>query len=135
MEQGVFWKLLRANFYQEFVNMHELSITESLLELCEEYAQGKIVEEVHVKIGRLSGVEASLLQRSFETFKENSFICKNAKIILHLQEILVECPKCHFSGILEKNIFWCPKCEDKNLKIIDGEELYLMRLILQEDLK
>ncbi len=51
--------------------MHELSITESLLELCEEYAQGKIIEEIHIKIGRLSGVETSLLKRSFETFKEN----------------------------------------------------------------
>lgn len=113
--------------------MHELSITESLLELCEEYAQGKIVEEIHVKIGRLSGVEVSLLERSFETFKENSLLCKNAKFITHLQEIIVECEKCHFKGILKNNIFWCPKCEDKNLKIIDGEELYLMQLVLKEE--
>ncbi|WP_291951049.1 hydrogenase/urease maturation nickel metallochaperone HypA [Campylobacter sp.] len=113
--------------------MHELSITESLLELCEEYAQGKIIEEIHIKIGRLSGVETSLLKRSFETFKENSLVCKDAKIILHLQEILIECQKCHFNGILENNIFWCPKCGDKNLKIIDGEELYLMRLVLKEN--
>ncbi|MCR8677301.1 hydrogenase maturation nickel metallochaperone HypA/HybF [Campylobacter sp. S4:11] len=113
--------------------MHELSITESLLELCEEYAQEKVIEEVHVKIGRLSGVEPPLLQRSFETFKENSPLCKNAKFIMHIQEVVVECQKCHFSGALENNIFWCPKCEDKDLKIIDGEELYLMQLVLKEN--
>ncbi|EGK8048554.1 hydrogenase/urease maturation nickel metallochaperone HypA [Campylobacter sp. IFREMER_LSEM_CL1846] len=113
--------------------MHELSITESLLELCEEYAQEKVIEEVHVKIGRLSGVEPPLLQRSFETFKENSPLCKNAKFIMHIQEVVVECQKCHFSGVLENNIFWCPKCEDKDLKIIDGEELYLMQLVLKEN--
>ncbi|HEC1756069.1 TPA: hydrogenase maturation nickel metallochaperone HypA [Campylobacter lari] len=113
--------------------MHELSITESLLELCEEYAQGKVIEEVHVKIGRLSGVEPPLLQRSFETFKENSPLCKNAKFIMHIQEVVVECQKCHFSGVLENNIFWCPKCKDKDLKIIDGEELYLMQLVLKEN--
>ncbi|HEC1764090.1 TPA: hydrogenase maturation nickel metallochaperone HypA [Campylobacter lari] len=113
--------------------MHELSITESLLELCEEYAQRKVIEEVHVKIGRLSGVEPPLLQRSFETFKENSPLCKNAKFIMHIQEVVVECQKCHFSGVLENNIFWCPKCGDKDLKIIDGEELYLMQLVLKEN--
>lgn len=61
--------------------MHELSIVESLIELCEENALNNKacnVQEIYVKIGRLSGIEVDLFKRCFETFKENSNICKNA---------------------------------------------------------
>ena len=66
--------------------MHELSIVESLVELCEENALNNKacnVQEIYVKIGRLSGIEVDLFKRCFETFKENSNICKNAKLFIY----------------------------------------------------
>lgn len=56
--------------------MHELSIVESLIELCEQNAlkhNAKLIKEIQVKVGRLSGVEIELFKRCFETFKHILF--------------------------------------------------------------
>lgn len=110
--------------------MHELSIVQSLIELCEKNAKeqnAKEVKVVEIKIGRLSGVEPHLLKTSFEAFKKGT-ICQNAKLKARVQEVLVRCESCKFEGVLEKNHFICPDCQSADLVVVDGEELMLMRL-------
>ncbi|AXK49724.1 hydrogenase maturation nickel metallochaperone HypA [Aliarcobacter trophiarum LMG 25534] len=110
--------------------MHEYSIVQSLLESCEEYARqnnAKRVTKVVVKIGVLSGVEPDLLQTAFDTFKEQT-ICHDSKFIINIQKIEILCNDCNSRSILEKHEFSCPKCQSVNLKVIDGEEMYLMSL-------
>lgn len=110
--------------------MHELSIVQSLVSLCEKNAaeQGaKEVVKVEIKVGRLSGVEPHYLKSAFDVYK-NETICANAELIINLQNIVIECSDCKFSAELSENDFTCPKCQSRNLKVIDGEEMYLMRL-------
>lgn len=114
--------------------MHELSIVESLIELCEENAfknEAKSVQEIHVKIGRLSGVETDLFKRCFETFRENSTFCKDARLFIETAPLEILCLKCEQKSILEKNIFKCPNCESLEYKITQGEDLHLMRLVME----
>lgn len=114
--------------------MHELSIVESLIELCEENAlnnKAKSVQEIYVKIGRLSGIEVDLFRRCFETFKENSHICKNAKLFIELAPFEILCLKCDQTSILKENVFKCPKCQSIEYKITQGEDLHLMRLVME----
>lgn len=110
--------------------MHELSIVQSLIELCEKNAKeqnAKEVEIVKIKIGRLSGVEPHLLKTSFEAFKKGT-ICENSVLECKIQDVVVLCKECEFQGILEKNHFICPICKSPNLSVIDGEDLMLMQL-------
>lgn len=112
--------------------MHELSIVIDLIALCEENLKAnnaKSIEEVHIKIGRLSGVEAHLLKVAFDTFKKGS-VCENSKLIINLQNIVVECKNCGAKNELDKNEFLCPVCTSNNLDVVDGEEMYLMRLVM-----
>lgn len=114
--------------------MHELSIVESLIELCEENAlnnKAYNVQEIYVKIGRLSGIEVDLFKRCFETFKESSNICKNAKLFIELAPLEILCLKCDQTSILEENVFKCPKCQSIEYKITQGEDLHLMRLVME----
>ena len=67
--------------------MHEYSIVNSLIELCEEQAKAhnaKSVEEVHIAIGERSGVEKALIESAFESFKLESSVCKNAKLCVKI---------------------------------------------------
>jgi hydrogenase nickel incorporation protein HypA/HybF len=110
--------------------MHEYSIVQSLLDSCEEHAKqndATSVIKVIVKIGVLSGVEPSLLQTAFDTFKEKT-ICNDASFIINHQKIVIECLNCSTSSTLEKNEFSCPKCKSTKVKVIDGEDMYLMSL-------
>lgn len=88
------------------------------------------IRELHVKIGRLSGVEAHYLQNCYEVFRAGT-VCENADLIIHPQEIVVKCKNCGFSGDLTQNDFSCPRCKSSEISVIDGEDMYLMRLVIE----
>jgi hypothetical protein len=93
-------------------------------------AKSPQIRELHVKIGRLSGVEAHYLQNCYEVFRAGT-VCENADLIIHTQEIVVKCKNCGFSGDLAQNDFSCPRCKSSEISVIDGEDMYLMRLVIE----
>jgi hydrogenase nickel incorporation protein HypA/HybF len=113
--------------------VHEYSIVQSLLESCEEHTrQNKAskVTKVVIKIGVLSGVEPNLLQTAFDTFKEKT-VCDGAEFVINVQKVEIFCNDCSTKSTLEKHEFSCPKCQSTNLKVTDGEDMYLMSLELE----
>ncbi|MGB6327305.1 MAG: hydrogenase maturation nickel metallochaperone HypA [Halarcobacter sp.] len=113
--------------------MHEYSIVQSLLESCEEHAKqnnSTNVTKVIIKIGVLSGVEPDLLQTAFDTFKEKT-VCDKAEFIINRQKVIITCLSCNQESTLEKNEFLCPNCQSKEVKVIDGEDMYLMSLEME----
>lgn len=113
--------------------MHELSIVQDLLKLCETNAlQQKCskISIVEVKIGKLSGVEPHYLKSTFDTFKTGT-ICSNAQLILTIEDISVKCPDCGYIGTISSGVFTCPSCGSKNLEVTGGEDLVLMRLEME----
>ncbi|MDQ1264736.1 MAG: hydrogenase nickel incorporation protein HypA/HybF [Campylobacterota bacterium] len=113
--------------------MHEYSIVQSLIESCEEHARknsAKKVTKVVVKIGVLSGVEPHLLSEAYEMFRLGT-VCNDAELVINLQKVKVHCNSCLAESELEKNEFVCPLCGSFNLKVLDGEEMYLMSLELE----
>ncbi len=113
--------------------MHEFSIVNALLEMCEQNAKDHNmakVTKVEIKIGKLSGVEPHLLETAFNTFKEDS-MCHDAEFVMHLQEVVVHCPECQKNVIIEENVFQCPTCKSTECTVVDGEEMYLMRLEME----
>ncbi len=112
--------------------MHEFSVVQSLMGLIEQNAMqnnAKSVSKVIVKIGKMSGIEPHLLKMAFDTFKEKT-ICENAELEMVIQDIIAKCEDCQNEFIVENNQFICPKCQSFNLKITDGEDMYLMSLEL-----
>jgi len=115
--------------------MHEFSIVDSLLHLAEEHAlknNANKVTKLEIKIGVLSGVEPELLKTAFETFKEGT-ICEEAEFIMKIQPVVIKCQTCGFEGELKKDEYLCPQCQSGEIKIIDGEDMYLMSLELEQD--
>ena len=113
--------------------MHEYSIVQSLIDSCEEHAEkndAKKVAKVVVKIGVMSGVEPHLLQVAFDTFKEAT-ICEDAQFVINIQDVKILCNKCLVESELKKLEYLCPECSSEDIKIIDGEEMYLMQLELE----
>ncbi|WP_170019983.1 hydrogenase maturation nickel metallochaperone HypA [Campylobacter sp. RM16190] len=110
--------------------MHELSIVQDLVRLCEQNAakqNAKEIIKIEIKVGRLSGVEPHYLQSAFDVYK-NETICSNAKLVINVQNIVIECNQCGLNTQLGENDFTCPKCGSQDLRVIDGEDMYLMRL-------
>ncbi len=113
--------------------MHEYTIVQSLIESCEEHVSennAKKVTQVILKIGVLSGIEIDQLQIAFDTFKSNT-VCDEAQLVINIQKIKILCKNCNNEQELETNEFHCPKCKSFELKVLDGEEMFLMSLELE----
>lgn len=113
--------------------MHEYSIVQSLLDSCEENAaknNAKKVTKVVVKIGVMSGVEPELLRTAFDTFKENT-LCEEAEFIINIQQIVIKCNNCLNESILKEIDYCCPKCQSRDVSVLDGEDMFLMQLELE----
>ncbi|MBL0708788.1 MAG: hydrogenase/urease nickel incorporation protein HypA [Sulfurimonas sp.] len=113
--------------------MHEYSIVQSLLDSCEDHARknnATKVSKVVVKIGIMSGVEPSLLQTAFDTFKEKT-ICEEAEFIINIQEVIIRCNSCQERSKIKNLDYSCPRCKSVDIEIIDGEDMFLMHLELE----
>ncbi len=110
--------------------MHEYSVVQALLNQCEEVAeQNKAtkVMKIIVKIGVMSGVEPHLLQVAFDTFKEGT-VCDEAELTLNSQKLKLECKECGDIFEVDEVRYFCMKCESLRVKVLDGEDMYLMSL-------
>jgi hydrogenase nickel insertion protein HypA len=113
--------------------LHEYSVVQALLEQVESVASDNdatIVTKIVVKIGVMSGIEAHLLEIAFNTFKEKT-ICDGAKFVMNIQPLTIECQNCKEISELEKIHYCCQKCESTDVKVIDGEDMFLMSLEME----
>ena len=113
--------------------MHEYSIVQALLNQCEEIAKknrATSIKKVVTKIGVMSGVEVHLLQIAFDTFKEGT-VCKGAEFIVNVQKIKLYCNECKREFEIDEYRYQCRECESLSVKVIDGEDMYLMSLEME----
>ncbi|UPT77903.1 hydrogenase/urease nickel incorporation protein HypA [Sulfurovum sp. XGS-02] len=110
--------------------MHEYSVVQALLNQCEEVAEqnnATKVTKVITKIGIMSGIETHLLQTAFDTFKEGT-ICNEAEFVIKLQKLKLQCKDCNVEFEVDEIRYYCVECESLNVKVLDGEDMYLMSL-------
>ena len=110
--------------------MHEYSVVQALLNQCEEHAEqndATTVTKVITKIGVLSGIEPHLLQTAFDTFKEGT-ICETAEFVINIQKLKLECKECGDVFEVDEVRYFCDSCESLRVKVLDGEDMYLMSL-------
>ncbi len=113
--------------------MHEYSIVQALLNQCEEIAEqneAQKITKVVTKIGVMSGVEPHLLQIAFDTFKEGT-MCEGAEFVMNIQRLKLHCNGCGEEFEIDEFRYQCRVCESLDVKVIDGEEMYLMSLEME----
>ena len=113
--------------------MHEYSVVQALLEQIEGVAaenKATKVTKIVTKIGVMSGIEAHLLEIAFNTFKEKT-ICDGAEFVMNIQALVIECVSCGEKSELEKVHYCCQKCGSTDVKVVDGEDMFLMSLEME----
>lgn len=115
--------------------MHEYSIVSALIEQCEQHAranQANRITRVEVKLGVMSGVEPSLLQTAFDTFKLDG-ICRDAVLNMQIQPLVIRCNDCQSESVLRERTVVCPACQSYRTRVLDGEEMLLMQLEMEQN--
>ncbi len=113
--------------------MHEYSIVQNLLDLCEQNAAANNATKVHkvvVGIGELSSVEPQLLKTAFDTFKLET-IAQSAVMEIQRIPLKAKCFDCSADFVPTMTNFLCPKCGSTDTKLTSGDELLLLSLEIE----
>ena len=107
--------------------MHEQSIVESLLALAlenAEKAKASKVLKIYLVVGELSGVLEEAVDFYFSFLSRNT-IAENASILYSYTPARVRCRNCSAVFSAENLDFHCPECNEQQIEIIGGRELYI----------
>jgi len=111
--------------------VHEYSIVQALLERATAEAQGRgasYVVSLRVRLGELSGVDADLLAKAFDTFRERS-VCDGATLAIVRSPAVYRCPRCG-ERIERGAILRCTSCAVP-ARLVEGDELVLERIEME----
>lgn len=112
-------------FSQKFHHMHELAVTQSILDISLRYAQkvnAKQIVSIHLVIGKFSSVVDDSVQFYWDTIAEGT-IAQGAKLRFERIPAEMTCRDCGFIFEPTDETFACPQCLSPKVKISKGEEL------------
>lgn len=113
--------------------MHELSVCLSLLDQVERIARehgADRVERILLRIGPLSGVEASLLANAYPLAAAGT-IAEHAILDIESAPIRVTCSECGVETDVLPNRLLCGRCGGWQTRLLSGDEMLLANLELR----
>ena len=108
--------------------MHELSITQNILEIALRHgkqAQASKITALHLVIGQLASVVDDSVQFYWDMIAEGT-LAEGAALDFKRIPARLECLECGQIYHLENNqLDGCPACESLNVKVVAGKEFRL----------
>lgn len=113
--------------------MHELSVTESVLEIaCKhaEKAQATRVTDIYLVIGRLSSIVDDSVTFYWDIISKDT-LCEDAQ--LHFNRLPAEliCLDCEHQYQLDDDLMPCPQCGSPRIRVHSGDEFHLESIEIQ----
>lgn len=115
--------------------MHELSITEHLLDYClkEAQKQGAVkIRVIRICVGRLKGIVPECIQVYLDMLSEGT-IAEGARIEAHFLPVRVRCRDCGKEGEITPHSLKCPHCGSLRLQLLSGKEFYIKSMEVDTD--
>ncbi len=102
--------------------MHELGITQEIVETVARRAQGRKVHRVRIRVGRLAGVVPDAIKMCFELCATEAGI-GGALLVVDEVEGCARCRACGVETTLDVPYGACAACDGVDLEWIRGHEL------------
>jgi hydrogenase nickel incorporation protein HypA/HybF len=115
--------------------MHELSVTEGILEIALEHANkagAARVTQINLVIGRLASIVDDSVQFYWDTISEDT-ICQGARLDFKRIPAELQCQDCSTEYPIEQELTPCPKCGSYRTIIVKGEEFYLDSIEIEKE--
>jgi hydrogenase nickel incorporation protein HypA/HybF len=102
--------------------MHEMSITQGIIELCLEHANGKRVLSLDVEIGELSSMVPEAIEFCFEACSQDTLL-EGAKLNIIRVPGIGFCQECQHDTALPELYGSCLHCGSNRVTVVAGEEM------------
>jgi hydrogenase nickel incorporation protein HypA/HybF len=111
--------------------LHELAIADSVVQIASRHAEGRQVTKVYLKVGHLRQVVPSALAFSFELVAHGTPV-EDAELELEEIPVAGKCRGCGVESQPTEFPLRCAACGAFDLEILQGEELYVESLELED---
>jgi hydrogenase nickel incorporation protein HypA/HybF len=107
--------------------MHELQITERILEVALRHAAEHDVRKIlviHLRIGELSDLEDEWIQRYFDYLSRGT-LAESARLAIARAPIVLSCDACACSFEVKRHRLAaavCPECGESRCQLVSGRE-------------
>lgn len=102
--------------------MHEMSITQGIIDICEKNAGGRRVLSVDVEIGELSSVVPDAVEFCFEACSQGTLL-EGARINIIRIPGSGQCLDCGTDTPLTALFSACQRCGGYQVTVVSGEEM------------
>jgi hydrogenase nickel incorporation protein HypA/HybF len=110
--------------------LHELSLTQSIVELAIEHAEreeAKVIRSLTLEIGALSGVIPDAVEFAFDVCSKGT-LAEGARLEINYIEGRGRCQECSRETELDKLTYACPHCGSLALETLQGKEMSLIEM-------
>jgi hydrogenase nickel incorporation protein HypA/HybF len=102
--------------------MHEMSITQGIIDLCLEHAGGRRVRSLDIEIGELSSAVPEAIEFCFEACSRETAL-EGARLNIIRTAGQGECHECGKETALAELYAPCQHCGSNRVTVVAGEEL------------
>ena len=116
--------------------MHELSVTENILEIAIRHArqaQASRVTDIYIVIGQLSSIVDDSVRFYWDMISEGT-LCAGARLHFERRPARLTCESCGFSYTLSGELMACPQCSGTQVRVVSGEEFLLGSIEIDRDI-
>jgi hydrogenase nickel incorporation protein HypA/HybF len=116
--------------FLEITIMHELSVTESILNIVLKHAQTNGAEKIlaiNLRIGELTDLVGDCIQQYFDYMSKGT-IAEGAKIEVEKTPIVFQCRDCQNTfevSFRDTKDFTCTNCGGSSVSLLSGREFYI----------
>jgi hydrogenase nickel incorporation protein HypA/HybF len=111
--------------------MHEMSITQGIIELCLDHANGRPVLSLDVEIGELSSAVPEAIEFCFEACSRDTLL-EGARLNIIKVPGAGYCQECHRETVLLELYASCQHCGSNRVSIVAGEELRVREIEVKD---
>lgn len=111
--------------------MHEMSITQGIIDICEKYAGGRRVLSVDVEIGELSSVVPDAVEFCFEACSQGALL-EGVRINIVRIPSSGTCLDCGADTTLTALFDASQSCGGYQVKVVSGEEIRIREIEVGE---
>lgn len=113
--------------------MHELSVTQSVLELALKHAdraEASVITDLFLVIGSLSSVVDSSVQFYWDIISQGT-PAEGARLHFERVPLRLRCTACQHSYTPGADSFDCPACGSSAVRVVTGDEFFLRSIEIE----
>ncbi|SJZ35386.1 Hydrogenase-3 nickel incorporation protein HypA [Trichlorobacter thiogenes] len=107
--------------------MHEMSLTQGIVDICLQHSGGQRITTVVIEIGTLSGVVPEAVEFCFSACSSDT-LAESARLEIRRLEAQGRCLDCSTLQPVERLYDPCRHCGSYALEILSGEEMRVVEI-------